>query len=299
MKSAEDARAGEAAATMIPSACGTVRVSIGLSLLTASVMMPGPAAAQTAQTPAPPAGQGQQVAAGEAQPKPTRSFFPALFHNLGDDLKHIPRRNSVYWLAAGSGLALAVHPQDDEINERMAHSDTARSVFKPGKYMGSLPVLLGTSVTTYLIGRHRSQSRVQHLGMDLIEGTILSESLTQLIKVAVRRDRPLRDDGQRSGGFAFPSGHSAGTFAFATVLQQHLGWKAAVPTYSVASYVAISRLVDQRHFASDVAFGAAEGIIIGRSVTWHGRNFYASPMLGAKATGVIVSIQPKDGNRAH
>ena len=46
---------------------------------------------------------------------------------------------------------------------------------------------------------------------------------------------------------------------------------------------------DERHFASDVMAGATEGIIIGRSVTWHGRNFYASPMLGPKAAGVMVS----------
>ena len=273
---------------MLLDSCRTFRLSIALGI---SALLPGPAIAQTAPPPTP-AGQGQQVAAGEAQTKPTRAFFSSLFHNLGDDLKHIPRRNSLYWLAAGSALALAVHPQDDEINERMAHSDTARAVVKPGKYLGSLPVLLGGSVATYLIGRHGGKDRAQHLGMDLIEGTILAEGITQLIKVSVRRDRPLRDDGTRSKGFAFPSGHSAGTFAFATVLQQHLGWRAAVPTYTIASYVAISRLVDQRHFASDVAFGAAGGIIVGRSVTWHGRNFYASPMLLPKGTGIMVSVRP-------
>jgi membrane-associated phospholipid phosphatase len=108
----------------------------------------------------------------------------------------------------------------------------------------------------------------------------------------VRRDRPLRDDGTRAPGFSFPSGHSAGTFAAATIFQQHLGWKAAVPTYTVASIVAVSRMHDQRHFASDVVAGATEGIIIGRSVTWHGRNFYASPMLLPKGYGVMVNVMP-------
>ena len=92
-------------------------------------------------------------------------------------------------------------------------------------------------------------------------------------------------------GYSFPSGHSAVTFAAATVLQQHLGWKAAVPTYLVASYVAMSRLHDNRHFASDVVAGAAEGIIIGRSVTWHGRNFYGTPMLGTGTAGVMFSMR--------
>jgi len=253
--------------------------------------------AQEANDPAPtqqaaPGDSGQKVAAREEPAKPTRSFFPALAHNLLDDLKHIPRRNSLYWLAAGTGLALAVHPLDDTLNNRLSTSEGAKDFFVAGKYIGSLPVLMGAAASTYLIGRGRDSQRGQHLGMDLIEATILSESITQGIKVAVRRQRPIRDDGTRAGGFAFPSGHAAGTFAAATVLQQHLGWKWAVPTYTIASYVAMSRLVDDRHWASDVVAGAAEGIIVGRSVTWHGRNFYASPMLVPKGYGVMINVVP-------
>ncbi|MEO8522416.1 MAG: phosphatase PAP2 family protein [Acidobacteriota bacterium] len=257
--------------------------------------------AASAQEPAKPSEPGQisgpAVAAAEEQTKPTGAFFPALFHNLGDDLKKMPRKNSLYWLVGGSALALAVHPGDDTLDQRLRGSAGAETFFKGGKYVGGLPVLMGASVGTYLIGRGKGYGRARHLGMDLIEATILSEGITQILKSTIRRDRPVRDDGKRSGGYAFPSGHAAGTFAAATVLQQHLGWKAAVPTYTIATYVAISRLHDQRHFASDVAFGAAEGIIVGRSVTWHGRNFYASPLLTPKGAGVMVSVLPAQMKR--
>jgi hypothetical protein len=259
-------------------------------VLAAALAAPPIAAAQQPSTP--PQGQGQKVAQAEEPAKPTRSFFPALFHNLGDDIKHIPRKNTLYWLGAGTAASLAIHPADDYINNHLSTSDTAKSVFKAGRYIGSFPVLIGASATTYIIGRSRSSRRGQHLGMDLIESTLLAEGMTELIKVAVRRERPLRDDGTRASGYAFPSGHAAGTFAAATVLQQHLGWKWAVPTYSIASYVAMSRLADDRHWASDVTAGAAEGIIVGRSVTWHGRNFYASPMLLPKGAGIIVNVTP-------
>jgi membrane-associated phospholipid phosphatase len=261
------------------------------------ILLPGRLCAQEPSEPtqtqqASPGDTGQTVSAGEEPAKPARSFFPALAYNLFDDLKHIPRRNSLYWLAAGTGLSLAVHPLDDTLNNRLSTSDTAKNLFIAGKYIGSLPVLMGAAASTYLVGRGRDSQRGQHLGMDLIEATILSETITQGIKVAVRRERPIRDDGTRAGGFAFPSGHAAGTFAAATVLQQHLGWKWAVPTYTIASYVAMSRLVDDRHWASDVVAGAAEGIIVGRSVTWHGRNFYASPMLLPKGYGVMINVVP-------
>jgi len=79
------------------------------------------------------------------------------------------------------------------------------------------------------------------------------------------------------------------TFAAATVLQQHLGYRAGIPTYLAASYVAMSRLHDNRHYASDVVFGAATGIVIGRSVTWHGRNFYATPQFVPGGAAVVLA----------
>jgi membrane-associated phospholipid phosphatase len=217
-------------------------------------------------------GSGDQDPAPEPQ-KPTRGFAAALGHNLGDDIRHLPRRNSAYWLIGGGIAALAVHPIDDDLNRRLLGSDID-NVFIPGKYIGATEVQVGAALTTYIVGRARHQTRVQHIGMDLLEAQLLTEGIVELTKVAVRRDRPINADGSHAPGYSFPSGHSAITFASATVLQQHLGWRAAVPTYALATYVAASRLHDNRHFASDVVFGAAVGIVVGRSVTWHGRNTY-------------------------
>src|SRR5262249_47540359 len=70
-----------------------------------------------------------------------------------------------------------------------------------------------------------------------------------------------------SNHYSFPSGHAADTFAFATALERHLGWRYSVPAYMFSSYVAISRLPANRHWLSDVVFGASVGIISGRTVT--------------------------------
>lgn len=226
--------------------------------------------------------------------KPTRSFLGALVHNLGDDVKHMPRQNSIYWLVGGGGLALAVHPADNKVNRHFLGSTAVSNFYVPGKYIGSTYVQIGTSLTTYIVGRATEQPRTQHIGMDLLEAQILSETIVEGIKLAVRRQRPRNPDGTQSSSastFSFPSGHSAVTFASATVFQQHFGWKAAVPTYAIATYVATSRLHDNRHYLSDVVFGAATGIIIGRSVTWHGRNTYtlaAVPLPGGGMGAVIT-----------
>lgn len=230
------------------------------------------------------------VAAAEELTKPTRGFFSALGHNLKDDVKHLPRKNTAYFLAGGGALALAIHPADDWINRQLGGSGAVETFFKPGKYIGNTGVLLGAGAATYLIGRGKGSGRLQHLGMDQIEAQLLAGGIVIGLKQAVRRERPLQSDGTRPSGFSFPSGHAAATFAAATVLQQHLGYKAGIPTYLIATYVAMSRLHDNVHQASDVVFGATVGLIVGRTVTWHGRNFYASPMFIPKGGGVIVNV---------
>ena len=232
------------------------------------------------------------AAVGEIGKKPTRGFVKSLFYNLGDDVKHMPRKNSIYWLAGGAAGALAIHPADDDINRHLATSTSANAFFAPGAIIGQGYVILPAAVATYIYGRVDHNNRVQHLGMDEIEAGLLSLGIVEGLKVSVRRERPTPLPGQKTAGtgYSFPSGHATLTFAAATVLQQHLGYRAGIPTYLVASYVAMSRLHDNRHFASDVVFGATDGIIIGRSVTWHGRNFYAMPMVVPHGVGVMVSL---------
>ena len=269
---------------------GLMRIprSLPAFLLTVALVLPNPAAAQEPQKPK--EEQKPPAAIGEEEAKPTRSFLPALFINLGDDLKHMPRWNSLFWLAGGGALALAAHPNDNRINRRLT-SDFADAVFVPGKVIGSTSVILGACATAYLVGRHKGMKRLQHLGMDEIEAALLAEGISQGLKAIVRRDRPLTPAGvPGAGGYSFPSGHATMTFAAATVLQQHLGYKAGVPTYLVASYVAMSRLHDNRHHLSDVIFGAATGIVIGRSVTWHGRNFYGYPLVVPGGGGIGFSV---------
>jgi membrane-associated phospholipid phosphatase len=178
------------------------------------------------------------------------------------DLKHIPSKENLMWAGVGGGLALAVHPFDDNVNHRIVNNKTAEHFFKPGEILGELGTLLGSSAVVYAVGRTRDQPRVSHVGMDLIQSLVISEMLTQTLKYTTRRERP-----DHSSKNSFPSGHASDTFAFATALERHLGWRYAVPAYMFASYVAVSRMPANRHWLSDAVFGASVGIIAGRTVT--------------------------------
>jgi membrane-associated phospholipid phosphatase len=197
-----------------------------------------------------------------APPTPRHTGVRALLKDLVADVKHLPSRENLLWVGVGSGLALAVHPADERSNRYLVGNTTADRIFKPGAIIGSLPTLLGSSIAVYAVGRATDAPKVSHVGMDLIRAVAIAEGLTQVLKYSTRRERP---DG--SGPTSFPSGHAADTFAFATALERHLGWRYAVPGYIFASYVAASRLPADRHWLSDVVFGSAVGIIAGRTVT--------------------------------
>ena len=197
-------------------------------------------------------------------PTPRHTGIKAMVKGFIIDFKYLPSRENLMWAGIGGGLALAVHPADDNVNEALVGSDFAEAFFKPGEILGELPTLLASASVVYATGRLKDKPRVSHIGMDLIQSLAMSEALTQTLKYTTRRERP---DG--SGKNSFPSGHAADTFAFATALERHMGWRYAIPAYIFSSYVAISRLPADRHWLSDAVFGSSVGIIAGRTVTSH------------------------------
>jgi hypothetical protein len=202
-------------------------------------------------------------------PTPRHTGIKAMIKGLGVDVTHLPSRQNLFWVGVGSGLALAAHPFDDNVNGYFLNHTSTDKVFKPGAILGSSGTLLGSASIVYAVGRFKDEPKVSHVGMDLIRSVLIAEGLTQALKYTTRRERP-----DLSGKNSFPSGHAADTFAFATALERHLGWRGAVPAYMFSSYVAISRLPANRHWLSDAVFGSAVGIIAGRTVTRHGREEY-------------------------
>jgi len=211
--------------------------------------------------------------------EPTHTGLAAIFFKPLGDFKAFPRRESTWViLGIGAGAAGLARPADHSLNARIVGSEGVRRFFQPGHIVGSDYVQVGTAVGLYTVGRyilpHASDTaqtnKWSHLGFDLLRAQIVSGVLVQGIKVTVRRDRPTGEC------CAFPSGHSAATFATAAVLERHLGYRAAIPTMAIATYVATSRLHDNRHFLSDVLFGAAVGTATGWTVVGtHGRSDYS------------------------
>ena len=78
------------------------------------------------------------------------------------------------------------------------------------------------------------------------------------LKYTVRRPRP---DGTSNN--SFPSGHTATSFMMATMMHKEYGWRSpwfSIGAYTVAAATGVSRVLNDRHYTTDVVAGAAIGI---------------------------------------
>jgi membrane-associated phospholipid phosphatase len=219
----------------------------------------------------------------EEHPTPQHTGVGAFFRTLGADFKAFPTRPSTWViLGIGGAAALLAHPADPDLNGHIVGSNAVERFFRPGHVIGAVPTQVGVAMGLYLGGRYLvpvvdgepRTNKWSHLGYDLLRAQIVSQAIIHTLKPSIGRARPTGEC------CSFPSGHAATAFAAASVIERHLGYRAAWPTLVVASYVAASRLHDNRHYLSDVLFGSAIGMTTGWTIVGrHGRNEYSlAPM---------------------
>jgi len=110
----------------------------------------------------------------------------------------------------------------------------------------ALPV--GAGVTT--VGLRDWQG-----SLELGESEGVTLAATYALKYSLDTRRP------NGGHYSFPSEHSSVSFSAAEFVRKRYGWKAGIPAYVAASFVAYSRVESNNHYSYDVIGGAAIGIV--------------------------------------
>ena len=182
--------------------------------------------------------------------------------------------------AGVAGATAITFTLDEDISALAGRNRTATSekisqnFIQPwGSGLYSLPLLAGIYLTGQKNSRHRK------IALTGLKAYILSGAAVTLVKHISHRHRPYETDPPDSwiwdGPFpitshytSFASGHTTTAFAIASVLAS--GYKdkpwIGISAYTLASLVGISRIHDQKHWASDVLVGAALGTFIGTSL---------------------------------
>lgn len=159
-------------------------------------------------------------------------------------------------------IGFAIMPADHAIRDRVVNGmpNFHTSV---DDYIQYAP--LATQLALGLGGlKGRSKNRWQILVTDALAAAMMA-AVVNGMKHGIDRTRP--NEGRNS----FPSGHTATAFMGATLLAHEYGHRSIwfpIAGYSVATATGIMRVLNNRHYASDVLVGAAIGILSAELAYW-------------------------------
>jgi len=174
--------------------------------------------------------------------------------------------------------ALQLQDSSTQANHFLKNTSTGvELIASPGAY-----VIGGT---LYAVGRLGRYDRVADLGLHGTEAVLFAQGVTYMLKGVVGRSRPFMtnakdpDDFHLGKGFSsgdwssFPYGHTSTAFAAAAAVTNestrwwpNSTWVVGPLMYAGATAVGLSRMYHNKHWASDVALGAAIATFSGRKV---------------------------------
>lgn len=183
--------------------------------------------------------------------------------------------NTAVVAGIGGGLMLL----DNEIRDFMqgdVRTSTTDDLADVVYHFGSFYTLAAGLGVTYAGGELIGDHRLQEVGLLGGQSLLIAGVLGIGAKWVFQRDRP--NSGKGAGSWspfsfdedntAFPSGHALHAFAVAAVVaSEYEDYELVGPiAYGLASATSLSRLNDNKHWASDVFVGGALGYFIGKMV---------------------------------
>ncbi|MEY2828678.1 MAG: hypothetical protein RIQ33_536 [Bacteroidota bacterium] len=181
-----------------------------------------------------------------------------------------------------------IHQFDTDIKNKVQLSRTndrdkisnSFQIVGNGKYCFTA---MGVLYATGLIFHKR---HMQYTGLQAFKALVLSAGITGSIKYFTQRERPFQTENANNFHFiwnsfkyhSFPSGHTSDAFAMASVIAYNVKnkyWQ--IPIYAIATGVGLSRINDNKHWASDVVLGAAIGYCVGEIINRSGNFKYPKP----------------------
>ena len=166
-----------------------------------------------------------------------------------------------FMIALAMTLAFAAHAQEDFRHSIDTDLHALRNCVVPGfhysydDYLQYAPAALTLGLKA--CGYESRSGWGRMIVSDAFSAAIMAGAVNGL-KYSVGRLRP---DGSRRN--SFPSGHTATAFMTATMLHKEYGWRSpwfSIGGYTAAAVTGVSRILNNRHWLSDVIAGGAIGI---------------------------------------
>jgi len=203
------------------------------------------------------------------------------------------------------GATALTFAYDEDIQLKLQSSDnpSIKRATNAGAIIGDPFLHLGFAALTYGTAVISDSYRWRETSEMMGEALILADASTFLIKQIVGRGRPSITSSNNefrplmfSKDYdSFPSMHTASSFALASVLASTSeSLSAKILYYASATFVGFSRMYQNKHWASDIIFGAAIGELSGQIVTrYHASKNYTSLVPQAYPSGAGLALVGK------
>lgn len=219
--------------------------------------------------------------AGAAQPdRITGGYLQGIMTDTGKILASPATWDGSDWLKAGMviGSTSGLYFADTDIRDfaQRNQSTSGHNIATGGNTLGNPLYAMPALGLFYLYGNLNEDPKARRAALLSLESVLVSGAFTLGLKLATQRPRP--DSGETSTTWngpgikntdpAFPSAHTQTAFAVAAVLAEEYGGNPYLPpaAYGLAALTGLSRIYDNKHWASDVFFGAAIGYFVGKAV---------------------------------
>ena len=251
----------------------SVNTQLAAAALLAVLAGPTVAVAQQARPPAEaPAAHDEWEQFPPAWEKALRTLGDDTLYVLTSPLRLTPESTLVVG-GIGAGLAGLALPDRSIRRELGRHRhDSVRDAADDVSLLGNAGVLLGLNVGAIAVGEGLKEAtgsaKLLDAALVATEAQVLTAALTEGIAYGTERARPGQSNHpgkwfSKWGRDSFPSSHASQAFAVAAVIQDRFGLGPGIVSYGVAGMVGAARLVQDKHWASDVAGGAVLGWAVG------------------------------------
>jgi membrane-associated phospholipid phosphatase len=210
-------------------------------------------------------------------------------------------------LSAVLGTGLILYAVDQDIRQWVEDNGTSSSedFSDVVTHFGDGGVLAGLIAVMYTTGELSKSNGLRKTALKSLESWLTTGVVVSVMKFTIGRARPYADESSHSfhpfstgsRNYSFPSGHASAAFAVATAIaEQSRKAYVDIAAYTLASLVALSRVHEDKHWASDVFIGACLGYFIAKKISALDRGRNSSKVglsfqFGQQRQAIAVSIR--------
>lgn len=186
----------------------------------------------------------------------------ALWQNIKSPFTTDAKYYLIYGTAATVGLLIFEDQIVDPAQEETVENKPLGNASAFGDALGQMIPNAAYTIGMAGYGLIYNDSQAYRDSSLMFQASLYSVSVTTALKYTIREPRPNNSDRKNS----FPSGHATSIFSFASYVacRHSLPW--GVGAYTMAAFVAYSRMNDNAHYIHDVVGGATIGSAYGIGV---------------------------------